>query len=69
MKMYFQKEDGNWASWSEWSQCSASCESGIRQRYRSCTNPPPRYGGKRCIGDELQVEQCATQPCNGEKSF
>lgn len=58
-------EHGNWAPWSEWTPCSVSCAGGVRKRYRSCTNPPPRFGGRRCSGDDSQQEQCALYPCQG----
>jgi Thrombospondin type 1 domain len=39
---------GSWGSWSSWTTCSASCGYGVRNRYRFCDSPPPRYGAKFC---------------------
>eukprot|EP01134_Creolimax_fragrantissima_P008032 CFRG8032T1 len=47
--------------WSEWSQCSATCGGGIRQRL--CDNPPPSNSSEelQCTGDD--TEDCAQTPC------
>ncbi|XP_022801546.1 uncharacterized protein LOC111339216 [Stylophora pistillata] len=54
---------GNWAPWSRWSSCSASCNGGTRTRKRSCTNPPPTNGGVRCHGSNSQTQLCNTNRC------
>ncbi|KAM3915024.1 complement component C8 alpha chain [Leptodactylus fuscus] len=48
------KAKGEWSCWSSWS----SCQSGKRQRTRSCNNPPPKNGGTRCLGRSAQAESC-----------
>ncbi|KAG8249761.1 hypothetical protein J6590_012064 [Homalodisca vitripennis] len=50
--------DGKWSAWGPWSQCSSSC---LRQRQRLCSKP--LYGGKPCIGDNIQIEKCYTADC------
>ncbi|XP_069837415.1 complement component C8 alpha chain [Dendropsophus ebraccatus] len=45
---------GGWSCWSLWS----ACQSGKRQRTRSCNNPPPKNGGERCLGKSIQTESC-----------
>uniref|UniRef100_A0A1B6F6I7 EGF-like domain-containing protein n=3 Tax=Cuerna arida TaxID=1464854 RepID=A0A1B6F6I7_9HEMI len=50
--------DGKWGAWGPWSQCSSSC---LRQRQRLCSKP--LYGGKPCIGDNIQIEKCYTADC------
>ena len=55
--------DGGWTPWSNWSDCSATCGNGLKQRERSCTAPPPQHGGKPCDGETLQVQDCFLQHC------
>ncbi|CAG5124423.1 unnamed protein product, partial [Candidula unifasciata] len=56
--------DGNWSMWQAWSACSATCDIGTRQRYRSCNNPSPNYCGAKCRGEELEMTACVTGvPC------
>ncbi|XP_010767368.1 SCO-spondin, partial [Notothenia coriiceps] len=55
--------DGHWAEWSEWSECDAQCGGGVRQRNRSCSDPPPKNGGRDCGGMTLQSQSCNSQPC------
>merc|ERR1711892_707325 len=49
-----------------WTQCSAQCGRGVRQRERGCQ---PRYGN--CIGDNNQEEGCEAEsgPCPGWSSW
>lgn len=55
--------DGHWSEWTEWSPCDAQCGGGVRQRNRTCSNPPPKNGGRECEGMTLQSQSCNTQPC------
>ncbi|KAJ8260744.1 hypothetical protein COCON_G00164670 [Conger conger] len=48
---------GDWSCWSAWSFCSG----GQRSRTRSCSNPPPRKGGRHCIGEPVDSQACADQ--------
>jgi len=53
--------------WSDWSACTLSCVSGSEQsiQTRSCTNPPPAFGGKQCHGANMkvcEVPSCAEPP-------
>ena len=61
--------DGGWGTWSEFSDCSKTCESGERVRTRACDNPPPQYGGRECtvVSGESGVhsEECNPQRCPG----
>ncbi|XP_020629634.1 SCO-spondin-like [Orbicella faveolata] len=58
-----QGKDGGWSSWSRWGQCSSSCGTGLQTRKRSCTNPPPSYGGKTCVGPAEQHKNCLLKKC------
>ncbi|EAT36119.1 AAEL011783-PA [Aedes aegypti] len=41
-------DSGGWGPWSNWTHCSTTCRGGVRNRYRFCDSPPPRYGAKFC---------------------
>lgn len=58
-------EDGQWAEWSTWSPCSATCGQSNRSRSRSCTNPAPSGDGIPCVGDEIESEACTVPDCLG----
>ncbi|KAK7106181.1 hypothetical protein V1264_017467 [Littorina saxatilis] len=55
--------DGNWSPWTPWSQCSATCGSGSRERSRSCSNPPANQCGRDCPGQSRDTERCQGQQC------
>ncbi|XP_067022357.1 platelet binding protein GspB-like isoform X2 [Acropora muricata] len=48
--------NGSYAEWTDFSECSKSCKGGQRSRRRTCTNPPPRNGGKDCNEEGPDVE-------------
>ncbi|XP_074608868.1 uncharacterized protein LOC141863292 [Acropora palmata] len=51
--------DGNWSPWSGWSGCGAGlCGGNKKVRTRSCTNPQPTGGGKKCPGDSFEEAIC-----------
>lgn len=57
-------QDGDWSLWSEWSQCTATCGSGVRTRTRACDSPRPLHGGKDCEGETIQESACRShRPC------
>ncbi|XP_058447572.1 uncharacterized protein LOC131427974 [Malaya genurostris] len=53
-------DSGGWGPWSNWTHCSTTCRGGVRNRYRFCDSPPPRYGAKFCEGSSVQTERCGT---------
>jgi hypothetical protein len=55
--------DGQYTPWSDWTECTKQCGSGIRKRYRSCTNPAPSCKGKPCEGSTLHTQVCNTELC------
>ena len=58
--------NGNWAAWSSWGICSASCGGGTRNRERTCSDPVPQNGGQLCSGSNQQIDNCNIEPCSGE---
>ena len=57
--------DGNYTEWSEWSECSVTCDGGFQTRTRQCSSPPPQYGGKGCeeLGPTNETQECNTNSC------
>ena len=63
--------DGNWSPWStlatpcfeERTGQLVECGGGVQYRYRSCSNPHPRNGGKKCVGDNLDKHPCNLHGC------
>ncbi|CAH2095397.1 unnamed protein product [Euphydryas editha] len=53
---------GGWSAWSGWSECSASCGIAVKSRRRSCTSPEPRFGGRVCVGLDVQDMYCNNLP-------
>ncbi|XP_069502497.1 SCO-spondin-like [Ambystoma mexicanum] len=56
--------DGGWSEWTPWSECSASCETGLQNRYRFCTDPLPSGTGSPCEGPDREDKICNIQPCS-----
>ncbi|XP_071487729.1 A disintegrin and metalloproteinase with thrombospondin motifs 14-like [Diadema antillarum] len=50
--------DGGWTEYSNFSECSRSCGTGVRVRIRNCTDPTPQWGGEPCVGDSHDYELC-----------
>ena len=57
--------DGGMSQWSDFTDCSEKCGVGSQERQRTCTNPPPSFGGKQCGGEFLQVQECKIKDCPG----
>ncbi|KAL9955598.1 hypothetical protein ACROYT_G036941 [Oculina patagonica] len=57
--------DGGYSTWGAYGDCSKSCGGGEETRHRTCTNPPPAYGGKDCseLGESSSSRECNTQEC------
>ncbi|PIK39695.1 hypothetical protein BSL78_23469 [Apostichopus japonicus] len=55
--------DGGWSEFSEWGQCSVTCEEGRQTRTRTCTDPPPAHGGADCVGRATEEAICLEGPC------
>ena len=55
--------DCEWSDFGEWTQCSASCNTGIQSRFRTITRQASN-GGRRCLGARQESRTCNNQPCN-----
>lgn len=55
--------DGQYGLWTEWSQCSTTCDQGTRYRTRRCDSPLPANGGAECVGAHLESQTCNLEPC------
>lgn len=53
---------GGWSSWSSWSECSATCGIAVKSRRRACTSPEPKFGGRVCVGLDVDDVYCANLP-------
>lgn len=55
--------NGGWSTWSEWTHCSATCNTGMKTRLRDCDNPAPSSGGTHCKGSPYDVKHCIIKSC------
>jgi len=42
-----------------------TCGAGEQSRTRACNNPPPKYGGKDCLGNSTEEQPCINDHCPG----
>ncbi|CAG5129731.1 unnamed protein product, partial [Candidula unifasciata] len=50
--------DGSWGKWTSWTSCSVTCGTGKKSRFRTCTDPAPKHGGRFCVGDPVEWTPC-----------
>jgi len=65
-KLIISAVHGGYSSWSDWSECSVTCEEGLRSRSRSCDSPVPANGGRPCIGMNSETKICDMHHCPGK---
>ncbi|CAB4056512.1 unnamed protein product [Lepeophtheirus salmonis] len=56
-------QDCVWSEWSDWSPCSVSCGTSGRSSRKRKVLLPHLYGGKPCIGDDLETKRCSGADC------
>lgn len=61
--------NGGYGPWTDWSECSASCDSGVQYKTRECNSPLPEHGGNPCSGDRIMSRTCQIQPCDIDGEF
>ncbi|XP_059080110.1 semaphorin-5B-like isoform X2 [Tigriopus californicus] len=54
------QSDNGWVDWGEWSFCSETCGSGVRQRSRACSSTDP---ANDCPGSILMMAYCNSKGC------
>ena len=57
--MYFPLTE--WLSWSEWSQCTKTCNNGTQERIRVCSEEG------LCDGSDRDQRKCFNGTCRGIK--
>ena len=61
--------EGGMSEWTDWSECSKTCDRGfVKSRTRNCDNPVPQYGGL-CKGDKEEHEACSSNVDQGAPRF
>nr|QKY77470.1 pedal mucus protein 6 [Patella vulgata] len=58
-----QDVDGQWSTWTQWSNCSKDCRNYNKTRYRICGSPEAECNGATCVGDAQETELCGPDPC------
>jgi len=60
--------DYTWTPWTAWSECTVSCNSGVKERHRECL--PAKGGGRNCPNKNKnpdlyhEVEKCTMTDCD-----
>ena len=57
--------DCKWKEWDQWGDCSKSCGGGERTRKREKAHGAA-HGGKACVGQDQENEECETDACPGK---
>ena len=50
-----------WSNWSEWTECSAQCDTGTKSRFRECYHG--NTGDDGCEGDAVELIPCSDALC------
>ena len=62
--------DGGFSDWSAFGECSKPCgDDGAMKRTRTCSNPPPQFGGEICAGSYDETVACNVKPCAIDGGF
>ena len=59
-----QLADGRWTGWEQWTECSKTCDGGVRTRTQACIYNDFASKGKNCTEDDtIQEEMCNDNKC------
>ncbi|XP_019629856.1 PREDICTED: SCO-spondin-like [Branchiostoma belcheri] len=63
-----------WSSWTPWTPCSKTCievngTDSVRERVRTCDNPPPQNPDEDCEGSNYEQTTCNVPICNIEGNW
>ncbi|XP_022804373.1 uncharacterized protein LOC111341663 [Stylophora pistillata] len=63
--------DGGLTEWGDWGRCDKLCQPGKQRRFKTCTNPSPQCGGKRCDPRLVTKEErdCTYCPESGIRMY
>ncbi|XP_019856518.1 PREDICTED: cartilage oligomeric matrix protein-like isoform X2 [Amphimedon queenslandica] len=53
--------DCEWEEWSDWTECTVSCDGGMQ--YRSRNKTEAMHNGEECVGSSNETKSCNTQEC------
>ena len=59
--------DCQWTDFSDWSPCTASCNTGTQTKTRTVAQIA-RNGGRRCSGSPFETRTCNTQKCPSRRT-
>ncbi|KAL5255600.1 hypothetical protein ACHWQZ_G010988 [Mnemiopsis leidyi] len=59
------RTNGGWTPFTSWSSCSVACGGGTQTGTRTCTNPPPQYGGSDC---SVIIPTNGREVCQGSRT-
>jgi len=62
---FYSTVDGVWSDWGGYGYCTTTCGNGTSTRSRTCNNPTPSAGGKRCKGINTDTQICKANSCPG----
>jgi len=54
-----------WSEWSQWGDCTVTCGTGQRRRFRSCLSASSMSDTSPCVGVSQQTDVCNQQQCAG----
>ena len=52
-----------WSEWSQWGECSDTCNGGIQRRVRTCDGSDE--GMFVCVGNDVDIATCNNDKCVG----